>query len=73
MLRLTGGKGVDHVVEVAGAGTIEQSLECTKRGGLVSLVGILTESKLTDLVPAMIFGAKTGEFPRSIFARWLCC
>lgn len=64
VLRLTGGKGVDHVVEVAGSSTIEQSLESTKRGGLISLVGFLTDSKPVDLIPSTIFG---GKILRGVF------
>ncbi|OCL05177.1 NAD(P)-binding protein [Glonium stellatum] len=60
-LRLTNGKGVDHVVDVAGAETVEQSLQATKQGGLISLVGFLTESKKSDLVPSLIFGGKTAR------------
>jgi NADPH:quinone reductase-like Zn-dependent oxidoreductase len=37
--RLTG--GVDHVVEVGGAGTLAQSLEAVRPGGTVSLIGVL--------------------------------
>jgi NADPH:quinone reductase-like Zn-dependent oxidoreductase len=40
----TGGKGVDLVVEVGGAGTISKSLSAVRVGGEVSLVGLLTGS-----------------------------
>jgi NADPH:quinone reductase-like Zn-dependent oxidoreductase len=59
VLRITNGRGADHVVDIAGAGTIEQSIQATKQGGLVSLIGFLTESKATDLVAPIIVGAKT--------------
>lgn len=39
---LTGKRGVDHVVEVGGAGTLEQSLRAVRIGGTVSLIGILS-------------------------------
>jgi NADPH:quinone reductase-like Zn-dependent oxidoreductase len=39
---LTGGVGVDHVVEVGGAGTLPKSLKAVRTGGTVSLIGILT-------------------------------
>jgi NADPH:quinone reductase-like Zn-dependent oxidoreductase len=39
---LTGGEGVDHVVEVGGAGTLSRSLRAVKMGGSVSLIGVLT-------------------------------
>jgi NADPH:quinone reductase-like Zn-dependent oxidoreductase len=42
VLALTGGHGVDHVVEVGGAGTLTQSLQAARIGGRVSLIGILT-------------------------------
>ena len=59
--RLTNGKGVDHVIEVGGAGTIERSLKSLRQGGLVSIIGILTPSQQLDLIPALLYGAKTGE------------
>ena len=40
--KLTGGKGVDHVVEVGGVGTLDNSLKSTRMGGHVSMVGILS-------------------------------
>jgi NADPH:quinone reductase-like Zn-dependent oxidoreductase len=39
---LTGGRGVDHVVEVGGAGTLGQSLKAVRTGGRISLIGVLT-------------------------------
>ncbi len=39
---LTGGRGVDHVVEVGGAGTLEQSLRAVRPGGQISLIGVLS-------------------------------
>ena len=42
VLRLTGGRGVDVVVEVGGAGTLPKSLRAVRRGGEVSVIGLLT-------------------------------
>ncbi len=39
---LTGGVGVDFVVEVGGAGTLTQSMRAVKSGGQISLIGVLT-------------------------------
>ncbi len=39
---LTGGTGVDVVVEVGGAGTLPQSLKAVRTAGRVSLVGVLS-------------------------------
>ncbi len=36
-----GGVGVDHVIEVGGAGTLEQSLKAVKYEGIISLIGFL--------------------------------
>lgn len=42
VLELTGGAGVDHVVEVGGAGTLNQSIIATKTGGHIAMIGVLT-------------------------------
>jgi len=42
VLRLTGGRGVDHVVEVGGPGTLPRSVEAARLGGSISLIGVLT-------------------------------
>jgi NADPH:quinone reductase-like Zn-dependent oxidoreductase len=42
---LTGGRGVDHVVEVGGAGTLAQSVRAVRVGGTVSLIGVLGGAK----------------------------
>jgi NADPH:quinone reductase-like Zn-dependent oxidoreductase len=63
---LTNGKGVDHVIEVGGAGTLMKSLKCTRPGGLVSVIGILTEDEegalSREFVWGVLFGGKIGEF-----------
>jgi NADPH:quinone reductase-like Zn-dependent oxidoreductase len=40
-LELTAGVGVDHVIEVGGAGTLARSLRAVRMGGRVSLIGVL--------------------------------
>lgn len=47
-LRLTGGRGVDHVVDLGGAGTLERSLRAARRGGSVSVIGVLTGAGTID-------------------------
>ena len=39
---LTAGRGVDHVIEVGGPLTLEQSMIATRIGGHIALIGILT-------------------------------
>lgn len=38
----TGGRGVDHVVEVGGPGTLAQSIAAVRMGGHIALIGVLT-------------------------------
>jgi NADPH:quinone reductase-like Zn-dependent oxidoreductase len=40
--KLTGGRGVDHVIEVGGPSTLDQSMLATRVGGHISVIGILT-------------------------------
>jgi NADPH:quinone reductase-like Zn-dependent oxidoreductase len=55
VLRLTNKVGVDHVVEVGGAGTLSKSLNSVRIGGQVAVIGVL---------------AGAGEFdPRSILMK----
>jgi NADPH:quinone reductase-like Zn-dependent oxidoreductase len=41
-LELTDGRGVDHVVEVGGAGTLARSLSAVRFGGTISMIGVLS-------------------------------
>jgi NADPH:quinone reductase-like Zn-dependent oxidoreductase len=54
VLELTGGRGADHVLEVGGAGTLSKSLRCTRPGGHVAVIGVLsglaTELRVTDIL-----------------------
>ncbi|ROW15607.1 hypothetical protein VPNG_02201 [Cytospora leucostoma] len=43
----TGGAGVDHVIEVGGAGTFEQSCAAIKLEGVISVIGFLGGAKPT--------------------------
>lgn len=47
---ITNGRGVDFVLENGGAGTIEQSINCVARGGIVAVIGFLSQAeKLPDV------------------------
>jgi NADPH:quinone reductase-like Zn-dependent oxidoreductase len=52
---LTGGAGVDHVVEVGGAGTLARSINAVRMNGRVSVIGVLsgTATQL-DVVPILM-------------------
>lgn len=59
ILDLTEKRGVDHVVEVGGAGTIQKSLNAVKMGGHVAVIGALSgaESCLSP-VPILMKSVK---------------
>ena len=42
VLELTGKRGVDHVIEVGGSGTLNRSLNAVRHGGHVAMIGALT-------------------------------
>lgn len=42
VVELTGGRGVDHVIEVGGPGTLPQSIAACRIGGHIALIGVLT-------------------------------
>ena len=51
---LTGGRGVDHVVEVGGAGTLGQSLRAVRMGGQISLIGVLSGAGQVNPMPILM-------------------
>lgn len=51
---LTGGIGVDHVVEVGGAGTLGQSLKAVRTGGTISLIGVLSGAGQVNPIPILM-------------------
>ena len=46
-VKLTDGLGVDHVVDVGGGGTLDQSTRAVRIGGHISLIGVLGGSKIS--------------------------
>ncbi|KAL6889956.1 putative alcohol dehydrogenase [Trichoderma evansii] len=61
VLKLTDNRGVDLVVDVAGAESIEQSIKASRFGGTIAMVGFMTPSKQTNLIIPIIFGAKHSK------------
>jgi NADPH:quinone reductase-like Zn-dependent oxidoreductase len=39
---MTGGAGLDHIVELGGAGTLMQSIRAIRPGGTISMIGVLS-------------------------------
>lgn len=56
-VKLTGGKGIDHVVEVGGAGTLAQSIQAVGFAGEIALIGVLTREGDTGPHGLMFKGA----------------
>jgi NADPH:quinone reductase-like Zn-dependent oxidoreductase len=50
---LSGG-GVDHVVEVGGAGTLGESLKAVRTGGTISLIGVLSGAGTFNPIPILM-------------------
>ena len=56
VLELTDGRGVDHVVEVGGGGTLERSIACTAIDGQIHMIGVLTDGAVN---PRVLIGWRT--------------
>jgi NADPH:quinone reductase-like Zn-dependent oxidoreductase len=54
VLDLTGGTGVDHVVEVGGIGTLARSVKSVRTGGHIALIGALGTSGEFNPVPVFM-------------------
>ncbi len=51
---LTQSRGVDHVVEVGGAGTLSRSIRAVRRGGHIALIGVLSGLGNVDPMPILM-------------------
>ncbi|MCX7632167.1 MAG: NAD(P)-dependent alcohol dehydrogenase [Turneriella sp.] len=53
--KITHMQGADHIIEVGGAGTLEQSIRAVRMDGVISLIGILAgSSKEINLLPILM-------------------
>jgi NADPH:quinone reductase-like Zn-dependent oxidoreductase len=50
---LTDGRGVDHVIEVGGPGTLAQSITACRTGGHIAVIGVLTGLTAEVPIPAL--------------------
>jgi NADPH:quinone reductase-like Zn-dependent oxidoreductase len=55
----TGGRGVDHVVEVGGQGTLARSFGAIRTGGKISMIGGLSGAA-TELNPSLILARRAN-------------
>ncbi len=51
---LTGGIGADQIIELGGAGTLGKSLRAVRRGGRISLIGVLAGGGTVDPVAILM-------------------
>lgn len=60
VLELTGGAGVDHILEVAGVGTLQKSLQSVAIHGQINIIGVLTGPLrgALDLAPLLVKTAR---------------
>lgn len=54
VLLYTGRKGVDHVLEVGGAGTLSKSMRAVRMGGHIALIGVLADGGGVDPRPILM-------------------
>jgi NADPH:quinone reductase-like Zn-dependent oxidoreductase len=54
--------GVDHVVEIGGAGTLNKSVASARVGGKVGLIGVLTEGSFNPIPVLMKSVSLQGIF-----------
>lgn len=54
--KLTDGRGVDHVIEIGGSGTMPESITAAKVGGHISLIGVL--AGVAGPIPTVLIMAK---------------
>ena len=55
VLKVTNNEGVDHVIEVGGGGTFNESIRSVKLGGHIALIGVLSGPAANELVLPRIF------------------
>ena len=54
MREITDGRGVDHVVEVGGTGTLARSVKAVRVGGHIALIGALDMSGEFNPIPVFM-------------------
>ncbi|CCO35172.1 hypothetical protein BN14_09287 [Rhizoctonia solani AG-1 IB] len=76
VMELTGGKGVEHILEIGGQGTLIQSVKCVERGGFVHVIGFLAQSQpgdetLQDL-PMLLLSRQAIASGSSVGSKSMC-
>lgn len=58
VLELTNGRGVDHVIEVGGTGTLNKSVKAVRVGGHIALIGALDMAGEFNPIPVFMKGIR---------------
>ena len=58
VFELTNKKGVDHVIEVGGAGTLLKSVKAVRHAGHVAVIGVLSAGDKFDPTPVLMKGIR---------------
>lgn len=64
--RITGGEGVDFILENGGSGTIKQSIEAIAYGGVISVIGFLSSAPQEEMPDVAILALGKGAIVRGI-------
>lgn len=59
VLKLTGGRGADHILEVGGSGTLQKSLKAARFGGHIHVIGLVSGIGPTHVIGPLINKATT--------------
>ena len=57
--KLTGGRGIDHIVEIGGAATLKQSMLCSALAADISMIGMVTGPKAELNIPIVAMQGTT--------------
>ena len=58
VLKITGGRGVDHTIEVGGPGTIQKSGNATRMAGYIHVIGFVASGDNQIPIPAVVHKAQ---------------
>jgi len=59
VLALTGGRGADHILEMAGGANVERSLRAVAQGGRIAVIGLLEDDRFSLSVMALLASRAT--------------
>lgn len=63
-----GGRGFDHILEVGGPGTLNQTVKAIARGGVISVIGFIAKGEPgSEGLPTMLDALSIGCVVRGIF------